>query len=63
MGILVERGATQAQGYATGFMILGALQLGVALIAWLLINPEATTASFAKTSTAVTPGEAAPAQA
>lgn len=64
MGVLVERGATQAQGYATGFMILGALQFGVAIIAWLMINPEATTAAFARTSLSTTStAEPAPAQA
>lgn len=47
MGILVESGATAAQGYAKGFLVLGAIQLVVAFIAALLIRPEATSAAFA----------------
>lgn len=46
MGLLVERGATQAAGYATGFEILGAIQVVVAVVAWVTINPEATRANF-----------------
>jgi ACS family D-galactonate transporter-like MFS transporter len=47
MGVLVERGATQAQGYATGFVIRGCIQIVFAIVAWLLISPEATRAKFA----------------
>ena len=56
MGILVERGATQAEGYATGFAILGAVQVVVAAIAWLMINPEATRAHFASNTPAAASG-------
>jgi MFS transporter, ACS family, D-galactonate transporter len=54
MGVLVERGATQAQGYATGFAIVGAVQVVVAAAAWLLIRPEASRATFAGQTAATT---------
>lgn len=56
MGILVERGATQAAGYATGFAILGAIQVAFAVIAWLLIDPEATRSRFARHAPVTAPG-------
>ncbi|MDX3970272.1 MAG: MFS transporter [Bradyrhizobium sp.] len=62
MGILVERGATQAAGYATGFAILGAIQAVVAVVAWLMIDPEATRSRFASQAPAATPGAPLPAQ-
>ncbi|HWK97383.1 MAG TPA: MFS transporter [Pseudolabrys sp.] len=50
MGLMVERGATQAAGYATGFAVLGALQLVFAVIAALLIRPEGSRAAFVAAS-------------
>jgi MFS transporter, ACS family, D-galactonate transporter len=47
MGVLVERGATQVQGYATGFVILGCIQAVFAVIAWIMIKPEASIKKFA----------------
>ena len=63
MGLLVERGATQAAGYATGFQLLGAIQLAVAVLAWLMIDPEATRAHFKNRSATVEPPVPAAAQA
>jgi ACS family D-galactonate transporter-like MFS transporter len=47
MGVLVEKGATQAQGYATGFVLLGAIQAIFAAAAWLMIRPDLSRAKFA----------------
>lgn len=56
MGLMVESGATAAQGYARGFLVLGAVQLVMALVALILIRPEATLAAFtAHTATAAAP--------
>jgi MFS transporter, ACS family, D-galactonate transporter len=46
MGLTIESGATAAQGYARGFLLLGSLQLVLALVALLLIRPQATLAAF-----------------
>ena len=46
MGLMVEAGATAAQGYAQGFLLLGSLQLVLAFVALLLIRPQATLAAF-----------------
>ena len=46
MGLMVEAGATAAQGYARGFLVLGSVQLVLAFIALLLIRPQATLAAF-----------------
>lgn len=46
MGLVVERGATPAEGYALGFLVLGLLQAVTALAAWALIHPAATIARF-----------------
>jgi MFS transporter, ACS family, D-galactonate transporter len=46
MGLTVEAGATAAQGYARGFLLLGSLQLVLALVALLLIRPQVTLAAF-----------------
>ena len=43
---MVEAGATAAQGYARGFLVLGSVQLVLAFIALLLIRPQATLAAF-----------------
>ncbi len=50
MGVLVERGATQAEGYAAGFIILGSLQVLFAVLAWILIRPEVTLEKFKSVS-------------
>jgi MFS transporter, ACS family, D-galactonate transporter len=55
MGLLVEGGTTAAQGYAKGFLVLGSLQLVVALIALLLIRPEATLAAFTANARSAVP--------
>jgi MFS transporter, ACS family, D-galactonate transporter len=46
MGLMVEAGATAAQGYARGFLLLGSLQLVLAFVALLLIRPQTTLAAF-----------------
>lgn len=63
MGVLVEKGATQAQGYANGFVLLGCIQAVFAVIAWLMIKPEASRAKFLNPETPDATVIAAPASA
>jgi MFS family permease len=55
MGLTVEAGATAAQGYARGFLLLGSLQLALAFVALLMIRPQATLARFTAHAPAVAP--------
>jgi len=47
MGLVVQHGATEAQGYASGFAALGCLQVALSLVAWVLIRPASSHARFA----------------
>jgi ACS family D-galactonate transporter-like MFS transporter len=61
MGVLVERGATQVLGYASGFVILGCIQVVFAVIAGIMIKPEASLKKFAARDLTDTSISAAPA--
>lgn len=45
-GFIIERAATPAEGYLTGFMVCGAISILSGIVALLLIRPEDTLASF-----------------
>ncbi len=47
MGLIVDTGANAVEGFRTGFMMTGAVVAAVAVVAVLLIDPEADRARFA----------------